>query len=96
MMASRYAPQIFWVLATALAYTLLALAVAEKKQIGYSQGNKKRLWQVVGFPKRIHTHDALDWIDSAQHGFKNIHHSFVPQDGLLKHCQEVLMGETGC
>lgn len=32
MMASRYAPQIFWVLATALVYTLLALAVAEKKK----------------------------------------------------------------
>lgn len=30
MIASRYALQIFWVLATALVYTLLALAVAEK------------------------------------------------------------------
>lgn len=30
MIASWYAPQIFWVLVTALEYTLLALAVAEK------------------------------------------------------------------
>lgn len=32
MIASRYAPQIFWVLVTALVYTLLALAVAEKEK----------------------------------------------------------------
>lgn len=42
MMASKYAPQIFWVLATAVAYTLLALPVAERK-IDFSQGIKKTM-----------------------------------------------------
>lgn len=39
------------------------------------------------------THNALDWVGSSQHGLEDVHHSFVPQDGLLKHRQEVLMGE---
>ena len=39
----------------------------------------------------IPTHNTFDGIDSAQHGFKDIHHSLVSQDGLLKHRQEVLM-----
>lgn len=33
MIDSRYGPQIFWVLATALAYTLLELAVCKGKGI---------------------------------------------------------------
>lgn len=93
MMASRYAPQIFWVLATALAYTLLALPVAQKnkthKLIFFSRIRKS--WQLVGFPEWIPTHNTLDWVDSIQDGFKDIYHSFVLQDGPLNHRQEVLM-----
>lgn len=33
MIDSRYGPQIFWVLATALAYTLLELAVFKGREI---------------------------------------------------------------
>ncbi len=55
MMASWYAPQIFWVLATALAYTLLALAVAEKSD-SYLSRNKNfltncRISQISTYPQ---------------------------------------------
>lgn len=53
--------------------------------------NEKTL---VGFPGRLPTHNALDWVGSSKHCLEDVHHSFVPKDGLLKHCQEVLMGEN--
>lgn len=44
MIASRYALQIFWVLATALVYTLLALAVAEKDENDEQQKCSKKMY----------------------------------------------------
>ena len=91
MMASRYGPQIFCVLAAALAYTLLALPTAKKKSKSDFFQEVKRSWQVEEFCERIPTHNSLNWVDSTKHCFQDIHHCSVPQDGLLKHCQEVLM-----
>ena len=91
MMASRYALQIFWDLATAYAYTLLALATKRGKKTSCTRYKKNKV-----IPNKITpTHNALDWVDSSQQGSEDIHHSFVFQDGLLKHRQEVLKTELG-
>lgn len=64
MIASRYALQIFWVLATALVYTLLALAVSEKDE-NDEQSLKVQQKNVRGcFLEWRPTHNSLDRIDS--------------------------------
>ena len=72
-MASRYPPQIFWVLAVALAYTLLAFAEGEetnqkKGTIALFMVSLTRQDHTGGHGSLqrgpSHTHDALDRVGS--------------------------------
>ena len=86
MMASRYPPQIFWVLAAALAYTLLAVAEGETGNAALFILSLTRRENAArrGFKEGRHiTHDALHRVGSCRHALEDLQHGLVPQNAPL-------------